>query len=90
MYLLLAHMWFGTSFLYLKLPLLQKQDFVYDGKYPHVVYVEKPKTQDFDFSDAMIYQAKTTSEMEGKLLPPSPLPMLSNYGRVHIYLSRSE
>ncbi|CAM0875027.1 unnamed protein product [Alopecurus aequalis] len=34
----------------------KKEDFVDDGKYPHVVYVEKPKDQDVDFSDAMIYQ----------------------------------
>ncbi|XP_051178574.1 putative lipase ROG1 isoform X1 [Lolium perenne] len=46
----------------------KKQDFVHDGKYPHVVHVEKPKSQDVDFSDAMIYQAKTTSEMEEVML----------------------
>uniref|UniRef100_A0ACD5X809 Uncharacterized protein n=1 Tax=Avena sativa TaxID=4498 RepID=A0ACD5X809_AVESA len=46
----------------------KKQDFVDDGKYPHVVYVEKPQAQDVDFSDAMIYQAKTTSEMEEVML----------------------
>ncbi|KAM0911107.1 hypothetical protein ACQ4PT_013702 [Festuca glaucescens] len=46
----------------------KKQDFVDDGKYPHVVYVEKPKAQDVDFSDAMIYQAKTTTEMEEVML----------------------
>jgi E3 ubiquitin-protein ligase FANCL len=58
----------------MKFPLHQKQDFVHDGKYPHVVHVEKPKSQDVDFSDAMIYQAKTTSEMEGMILTPSPSP----------------
>ncbi|CAM0875026.1 unnamed protein product [Alopecurus aequalis] len=46
----------------------KKEDFVDDGKYPHVVYVEKPKDQDVDFSDAMIYQVKTTSEMEEVML----------------------
>ncbi|KQK13427.1 hypothetical protein BRADI_1g10070v3 [Brachypodium distachyon] len=46
----------------------KKQDFINDGKYPHVVYVEKPKARDVDFSDAMIYQAKTTSEMEEVML----------------------
>ncbi|KAM0915574.1 hypothetical protein ACQ4PT_010745 [Festuca glaucescens] len=54
--------------LLMKFPLHQKQDFVHDGKYPHVVYVEKPKAQDVDFSDAVIYQAKTTSEMEEVML----------------------
>ncbi|XBH68940.1 uncharacterized protein [Aegilops tauschii subsp. strangulata] len=42
----------------------KKEDFVDDVRYPHVVYVEKPKAQDVDFSDEMIYQEKTTSEME--------------------------
>uniref|UniRef100_A0A453HA00 Uncharacterized protein n=1 Tax=Aegilops tauschii subsp. strangulata TaxID=200361 RepID=A0A453HA00_AEGTS len=46
----------------------KKEDFVDDVRYPHVVYVEKPKVRDVDFSDEMIYQAKTTSEMEGKIL----------------------
>ena len=63
---------FITVFLSLKFSLHQKQDFVDDGKYPHVVYVEKPKARDGDFSDDMIYQAKTTSEMEGKIVTPSP------------------
>uniref|UniRef100_A0A0E0KIH3 DUF676 domain-containing protein n=1 Tax=Oryza punctata TaxID=4537 RepID=A0A0E0KIH3_ORYPU len=36
--------------------------------YPHVVYVEKPKVQDIDFSDSIIYQAKTTIEMEEVML----------------------
>ncbi|XP_048548132.1 uncharacterized protein LOC125527656 isoform X5 [Triticum urartu] len=44
--------------------LTKKGDFVDDVRYPHVVYVEKPKARDVDFSDEMIYQAKTTSEME--------------------------
>lgn len=43
----------------------QRQSFINDSRYPHIVYVEEPKVQDVDFSDAMIYQAKTTSEMEG-------------------------
>ena len=69
------HWSFVTVFLSLNCSVRQKQEFVADGKYPHVVYVEKPKDQDVDFSDAMIYQAQSTSEMEGKLLSPSPLPM---------------
>ncbi|KAL6636998.1 hypothetical protein ACP70R_024570 [Stipagrostis hirtigluma subsp. patula] len=44
------------------------QNFINDEQYPHIVYVEKPKAQDVDFSDAMIYQAKTTSEMEEVML----------------------
>lgn len=43
----------------------QLRSFINDGRYPHIVYVEEPKVQDVDFSDAMIYQAKNTSEMEG-------------------------
>ncbi|KAF7052470.1 hypothetical protein CFC21_060562 [Triticum aestivum] len=46
----------------------KKEDFVDDVRYPHVVYVEKPKVRDVDFSDEMIYQAKTTSEMEEVML----------------------
>ncbi|KAM3294352.1 hypothetical protein ACQJBY_037316 [Aegilops geniculata] len=46
----------------------KKEDFVDDARYPHVVYVEKPKARDVDFSDEMIYQAKTTSEMEEVML----------------------
>ncbi|VAI01967.1 unnamed protein product [Triticum turgidum subsp. durum] len=46
----------------------KKEDFVDDVRYPHVVYVEKPKARDVDFSDEMIYQAKTTSEMEEVML----------------------
>ncbi|XP_044369224.1 uncharacterized protein [Triticum aestivum] len=42
----------------------KKEDFVDDVRYPHVVYVEKPKAQDVNFLDEMIYQAKTTSELE--------------------------
>uniref|UniRef100_A0A0E0D606 DUF676 domain-containing protein n=1 Tax=Oryza meridionalis TaxID=40149 RepID=A0A0E0D606_9ORYZ len=44
------------------------QNFINHVKYPHVVYVEKPKVQDTDFSDSMIYQAKNTSEMEELML----------------------
>ncbi|XP_062214719.1 uncharacterized protein LOC133915536 isoform X3 [Phragmites australis] len=44
------------------------QSFINDGRYPHVVYVEKPKARNVDFSDAMLYQAKTTSEMEEVML----------------------
>jgi hypothetical protein len=43
----------------------QCQCFINDGRYPHIVYVEEPKDQDVEFSDTMIYEAKTTSEMEG-------------------------
>lgn len=57
-----------TSSIRLQHELPNKQDFVDDGKYPHVVYVEKPKARDVDFSDAMIYQAKTTTEMEEVML----------------------
>ncbi|OEL22664.1 hypothetical protein BAE44_0016313 [Dichanthelium oligosanthes] len=46
----------------------ERQSFINDGRYPHIVYVEEPKVQDVDFSDAMIYQAKTTSEMEEVML----------------------
>ena len=45
--------------------LYQRKSFINDGRYPHIVYVEEPKVQDVDFPDAMIYQARTTSEMEG-------------------------
>nr|CAB3493402.1 unnamed protein product [Digitaria exilis] len=45
-----------------------RQSFINDSRYPHIVYVEEPKVQDVDFSDAMIYQAKTTSEMEEVML----------------------
>ncbi|KAK3146223.1 hypothetical protein QOZ80_3BG0263220 [Eleusine coracana subsp. coracana] len=44
------------------------QRFINNGRYPHVVYVEEPKVQDVEFSDAMIYEAKTTSEMEEVML----------------------
>lgn len=47
---------------------MQRQNFIKDGKYPHIVYVEKPKpatNQPDDFSEAMIYQTRTTAEMEG-------------------------
>ncbi|KAF0910393.1 hypothetical protein E2562_001559 [Oryza meyeriana var. granulata] len=44
------------------------QNFINDVRYPHIVYVENPKVQDIDFSDSMIYQAKTTSEMEEVML----------------------
>uniref|UniRef100_A0A8R7RBT7 Uncharacterized protein n=1 Tax=Triticum urartu TaxID=4572 RepID=A0A8R7RBT7_TRIUA len=63
-YLLSAHIWFVTGLLCFKILWHQKGDFVDDVRYPHVVYVEKPKARDVDFSDEMIYQAKTTSEME--------------------------
>ena len=48
-----------------EIPVHQLQSFTNDGRYPHIVYVEEPKVEDVDFSDAMIYQAKTTTEMEG-------------------------
>ena len=67
-YLLSAHIWSVTGFLCFKILWHQKEDLVDDVRYPHVVYVEKPKARDVDFSDEMIYQAKTTSEMEGKNL----------------------
>lgn len=44
------------------------QSFISDSRYPHIVYVEGPKVSDVDFSDAMIYQAKTTIEMEEVML----------------------
>ncbi|XP_020083245.1 putative lipase YOR059C isoform X1 [Ananas comosus] len=49
----------------------KRQNFIKDGKYPHIVYVEKPKpatNQPDDFSDAMIYQARTTAEMEEAMI----------------------
>jgi E3 ubiquitin-protein ligase FANCL len=46
----------------------QPQSFLKNDRYPHIVYVEGPKVEDVDFSDAMIYQAKTTTEMEGMSL----------------------
>jgi len=46
----------------------EHKSFINDGRYPHIVYVEEPKVQDVDFSDALIYQAKTTSEMEEVML----------------------
>jgi len=46
----------------------ERKSFINDGRYPHIVYVEEPKVQDVDFPDAMIYQAKTTSEMEEVML----------------------
>ncbi|GJM96462.1 hypothetical protein PR202_ga13301 [Eleusine coracana subsp. coracana] len=55
-------------FLCLKILGHQHQHFINDGRYPHVVYVEEPKVQDVEFSDAMIYEAKTTSEMEEVML----------------------
>ena len=67
-YLLSAHIWFVTGLLCFKILWHQKGDFVDDVRYPHVVYVEKPKARDVDFSDEMIYQAKTTSEMEEVML----------------------
>ncbi|PVH31298.1 hypothetical protein PAHAL_9G105600 [Panicum hallii] len=52
----------------------ERKSFINDGRYPHIVYVEEPKVQDVDFSDAMIYQAKTTSEMEVMLKGLNRLP----------------
>jgi len=52
----------------------QHKSFINDGRYPHIVYVEEPKVQDVDFSDALIYQAKTTSEMEVMLKGLNRLP----------------
>ncbi|XP_012704361.1 uncharacterized protein LOC101757948 [Setaria italica] len=46
----------------------ERQSFINDGRYPHIVYVEEPKVQEVEFSDAMIYQAKSTSEMEEVML----------------------
>ncbi|OAY81799.1 hypothetical protein ACMD2_19538 [Ananas comosus] len=49
----------------------KRQNFIKDGKYPHIVYVEKPKpatNQPDDFSEAMIYQARTTAEMEEAMI----------------------
>ena len=43
----------------------QPQSFINNDRYPHIVYVDGPKVEDVEFSDAMIYQAKTTTEMEG-------------------------
>jgi hypothetical protein len=43
----------------------QPRSFINNNRYPHIVYVEGPKVEDVDFLDAMIYEAKTTSEMEG-------------------------
>jgi hypothetical protein len=57
---------FLKRFLCLKIVVHQCQCFINDGRYPHIVYVEEPKDQDVEFSDAMIYEAKTTSEMEGE------------------------
>ncbi|KAM3310956.1 hypothetical protein ACQJBY_031555 [Aegilops geniculata] len=57
-----------TSSIHRQHELPKKEDFVDDVRYPHVVYVEKPKARDVDFSDEMIYQAKTTSEMEEVML----------------------
>uniref|UniRef100_A0A0D9VYH5 DUF676 domain-containing protein n=1 Tax=Leersia perrieri TaxID=77586 RepID=A0A0D9VYH5_9ORYZ len=53
-----------------KPPLLLQmhQNFINDARYPHVVYVEKPKAQDIDFSDSLIYEPKTTIEMEDVML----------------------
>ncbi|CAL4918803.1 unnamed protein product [Urochloa decumbens] len=52
----------------------ERRSFINNGTYPHIVYVEEPKVQDVDFSDAMIYQAKTTSEMEVMLKGLNRLP----------------
>ncbi|TVU45274.1 hypothetical protein EJB05_04755, partial [Eragrostis curvula] len=58
----------GTSSIRRQHELPKQQCFTNDGRYPHIVYVEEPKAQDVEFSDSMIYQAKTTSEMEEVML----------------------
>ncbi|KAF3320481.1 hypothetical protein FCM35_KLT15177 [Carex littledalei] len=42
----------------------KSRNFVHDSKYPHIVYVEKPNVTEDDFSEDMVYQAKTPDEME--------------------------
>lgn len=46
----------------------EPRSFINNNRYPHIVYVEGPKIEDVDFLDAMIYEAKTTSEMEEVML----------------------
>ncbi|XP_010936210.2 uncharacterized protein [Elaeis guineensis] len=49
----------------------KRESFTKSGKYPHVVYVEKPQTaivQQEDFSEMMISQPKSTSEMEEAMI----------------------
>ncbi|KAJ1697223.1 hypothetical protein LUZ63_005735 [Rhynchospora breviuscula] len=46
----------------------KSQNFVQNSKYPHIVYVEKLNITEDDFSEEMIYQAKTTDEMEEAMI----------------------
>ncbi|XP_038977444.1 putative lipase ROG1 isoform X2 [Phoenix dactylifera] len=49
----------------------KRESFTKNGQYPHVVYVEKPKTaivQQEDFSETMISQPKSASEMEEAMI----------------------
>ena len=57
-YLLSAHIWSVTGFLCFKILWHQKEDLVDDVRYPHVVYVEKPKLGMLIFWMKMIYQEK--------------------------------
>lgn len=46
----------------------QPNNFTKDSKYPHVVFVDKPKSTDVeqeDFIEEMIYDPKSAAEMEG-------------------------
>jgi hypothetical protein len=45
--------------------------------------VEGPKVEDVDFSDAMIYQAKTTTEMEGMVQSSLILAGMKNFMFIH-------
>lgn len=79
--------------------LMQRQNFIKDGKYPHIAYVEKPKpatNQPDVFSDTMIYQARTTAEMEGlnisetisSKLESQRTAAITNYGTDFLLSSR--
>ncbi|XP_010939322.1 putative lipase ROG1 [Elaeis guineensis] len=49
----------------------KRESFTKNGKYPHVVYVEKPKTtivQQEDFSETIVSEPKTASEMEEAMI----------------------
>ncbi|KAJ4755729.1 alpha/beta-Hydrolases superfamily protein [Rhynchospora pubera] len=46
----------------------KSRNFVQSSKYPHIVYVEKSNITEDDFSDDMIYKAKTTYEMEEAMI----------------------
>lgn len=60
----------------------QPRSFINNDKYPHIVYVEEPKVEDVDFLDAIIYQAKTTTEMEGMVQSSLILAVMKKL-RVH-------